>query len=59
MADLIANVISETAEEILAVVRSDFKASKDRCAGHLLLWNLSELKNRIELVLWRRWRRPA
>jgi hypothetical protein len=47
--------ISETAEEILAVVRSDFKAAKMR---RPFAWDLTELKARIERVLWRRWRRP-
>ena len=56
MDDLMANAVSETAEEILAVVRSDYKAAKTQ---RPFAWNMTELKDRIERVLWRHWRRPA
>jgi hypothetical protein len=55
MDDLIAIAISETAEEILAVVRSDYKAAKTQ---RPFAWNMTELKERVERVLWRHWRRP-
>ena len=57
MDDAVTNQISETAEEVLAVVRSDYKAAKAKKG--IFLWDMGELKIRIERVLWRHWRRPA